>query len=120
MSKKKANQFPDAFYNRPVTSALIIEHMFDPKVRVYNRWKKLLKEGTINDTMDKNELKAAIIKMLKDDGIEKKLIGNVHIVACNTQLGPVFRLAVGGHVLPLAEDGFEAGFIIHSEVEEVL
>lgn len=118
--KKKANQYPDAFYNRPVTSALIIEHIFDPRVQVYSRWKKMLKEGTIDETMDHTQLKDVIVKMLKDDGIEKRLVENVHIVACNTKLGPVFRLAAGGHVLPLCEDGWEPGFVIHSEVEEVI
>lgn len=120
MSKRKVNQYPDAFYNRPVTSALIIEHIFDPKVQVYSRWKKILKEGTVDESMTHEELKTIIVDMLKADGIAEKLPENIHIVACKTQLGPVFRLAAGNHVLPLCEDGWEPGFVIHAEVEEVL
>ena len=112
---KQQLKYRREFYNRPITSMLLIANMFaEEKFGVYSAYKKILKER-IKDTDLENYLVQYLAPYVKD-----KLPEYSEIVVVDTLVGPVFRVAVNGHVLPLMEDGFETAFIRHGNVRPVI
>lgn len=102
------------WYNRPITSMLIVSHIFGNDKGIYSEYKRIKKEG-IKDVDLQEYLTQYLYPFVKG-----KLPANVEIVVAHTILGPVFRICIGDRVLPLREDGVEPSFVVHSDMETVI
>ena len=117
---KKPYTYRDEWYFGTLSSALLVIKIFDKSFPVYSVWKKIVKTEKCPETFE--EQVAYCKKLFTEHNIKCRLPDNSHIVAVWTKLGPVFRIAIADHVVPLREDGFEPPFIAkyYDKIEEII
>lgn len=102
------------WYNRPITSMLLISKMFGNEQGVYSQYKKVLKMK-IRDVDLQDFLTSYLQPYVKGKLPEGTGIGVAHTV-----VGPVYRVFVHNKMMPLMEDGFETKFVRDAKQEIVI